>query len=100
MGTTTRALPAFEVTVRGRGAALAGRELVGVHSQAHRAAGTTPLGTCRLEDLVQTLGLGMVLDVDRARNNQQADPLGDPAPTKHVRGGPKVLKPTVGARPD
>src|SRR5581483_6916084 len=33
------ALPALEVAVRGGGAALAGLELVGVHAEAHGAAG-------------------------------------------------------------
>ena len=37
------ALPAFEVAVAGGGAALARLELVGVHRQAHAAAGLAPL---------------------------------------------------------
>src|SRR5947209_3042315 len=39
VGTPARALTAFEVAVRGRGAALARGELVVVHAQAHGAAG-------------------------------------------------------------
>src|SRR5690349_15058937 len=39
MGAAAAALAALEIAVRGRGAALLGLELVGVHRQAHRAAG-------------------------------------------------------------
>src|SRR3546814_7614051 len=41
VGATALALAPLEVAVGGRGAALAGRELVGIHTQAHRAPGTT-----------------------------------------------------------
>src|SRR5687767_12789568 len=50
MGSTALALPPLEVAVGGRRAALARRQLVGVHAQAHRAAGVPPLGTRLLED--------------------------------------------------
>ena len=42
VGTSAAALAAFEVAVRRAGAALAGGQLVGVHPQAHRAAGIAP----------------------------------------------------------
>src|SRR5258708_26334165 len=38
MGAALVALAAFEIAVRGRGAALARIELVGIHGEAHRAA--------------------------------------------------------------
>src|SRR5690349_11988103 len=47
------ALPSLEVPVGCGGAALTGRELVGVHAQAHRAPGTAPLGAGLDEHLVQ-----------------------------------------------
>ena len=40
---TAGALAALEVAVARRGAALAGREDVGVHAQAHRATGVAPV---------------------------------------------------------
>ena len=43
MGAAATALTALEVAVGGRGAALAGRELVGVHAEAHRATALAPL---------------------------------------------------------
>src|ERR1044071_9148828 len=51
------ALAAFEVTVARRGAALAWRERVRVHAEAHRTACLTPLETGRAENLVEALGL-------------------------------------------
>src|SRR3954451_13595972 len=51
------ALTALEVAVRRGGAALAGRELVGVHPEAHRAARVPPVGAGLLEDDVETLRL-------------------------------------------
>ena len=55
------ALAAFEVAVGGRGAALAGRELVGVHCETHAAAGFAPLETRVLEDAVEAFYLGLLL---------------------------------------
>src|SRR5262245_65103698 len=52
VGTSALALPALEVPVRGRGAALPRGERVRVHAQAHRAAGGTPRSTGRREHLV------------------------------------------------
>src|SRR5690606_41020262 len=52
------ALPALEVAVGGGGAALAGRELVGIHAEAHRAARLPPFGAGGGEDLTQTLRFG------------------------------------------
>src|SRR4051794_11471953 len=43
------ALPALEVAVRGRGGTFARSQLVGVHAQAHRAPGGSPLGAGLLE---------------------------------------------------
>src|SRR6185312_7378375 len=43
VGAPARALPAFEIAVAGRGAALARLQAVGVHRQAHRAARLAPL---------------------------------------------------------
>src|SRR6202035_868791 len=58
MGAALVALAALEVAVRGRGAALAGIELVGVHGEAHRAAGLTPFEAGLDEDLVDAFGFG------------------------------------------
>src|SRR5215218_7814551 len=68
MGPAALALPSLEVPVGRGGAALLGRELVGVHAQAHRAAGTAPLASCLLEDQVEALVLGLQPHPDRPGN--------------------------------
>src|SRR6266705_7027036 len=55
------ALAAFEVAVRGRGAALARRELVGIHRETHGAAGLAPLEAGLQKNLVEPLGLRLLL---------------------------------------
>src|SRR4051794_41562414 len=55
VGAPALALPALEVAVGGRRAALAGLEGVGGHAQAHRAARAPPLGAGLLEYHVETL---------------------------------------------
>src|SRR5881275_2875164 len=55
------ALPALEVPVGGRGAALAGLENVRVHPQAHRAACLAPVESRFPEDPVEPLRLGLTL---------------------------------------
>src|SRR5215469_14590320 len=53
VGASTAALASLEVAVGGRGAALAGLQDVGVHGEAHGAAGLAPLKAGGLEDGVE-----------------------------------------------
>src|SRR5690554_601675 len=53
MGTSTKALTAFEVPVGGRRTMLALPQLIGVHRQTHRATRITPFKTGFDKDLVQ-----------------------------------------------
>src|SRR5690242_10610915 len=55
MGSTTASLPAFEVAIAGRGAALSRLQNVGIHAQAHRASRLPPFEACLLENPVQAL---------------------------------------------
>src|SRR4026207_1529930 len=55
------ALPSLEVPVRRGGAALSGREDVGVHAQAHGAPGAPPFEAGLLEDPVEPLLLRLAL---------------------------------------
>src|SRR2546430_1800829 len=71
------ALPALEVSVGSRGDALARRGDVGVHAQAHRAAGGAPVEARRAEDLVEPLGLGLGLHLLRAGDDHGVDVLRD-----------------------
>ena len=51
-------------------------QLVGVHAEAHRAAGLAPLEARRLEDLVEAFGFGLRLHEAGARNDHR---VGEPA---------------------
>ena len=78
MRATTGALPAFEIAVAGRGAALAGLKPVGVHGQAHGAAGFTPLKAGSHKNLVQAFALGLLFDQTGAGHHQgKLDVFGD-----------------------
>ena len=100
VGATAPALATLEVPVRGRGAALAHGELVGVHGQAHRAARLAPLEAGGEEDLVEPLGLGLGLHAVRAGHDEGPHARADVAAVEHRGGGPEVLDARVGARPD
>src|SRR3954452_14715777 len=84
VGAAAAALAALEVAVRRRGAALAGREDVGVHPQAHRAARAAPVEAGGAEDLVEALGLGLGLHLDRAGDDHGVHVGGDLAPLDHA----------------
>src|SRR3712207_9278222 len=68
----------FRSTVTGRGAALARRERVGVHAEAHRTAGLAPLEPGGAENLVEPLGLGRALNGSRPGHNHRAHRVVDP----------------------
>src|SRR5215207_5058174 len=72
VGATALALPALEVAVGGRCAAFAWRQLVGVHSEAHRATREAPLGAELLDHLVEALGLGFEPDSGGAGHDHDA----------------------------
>ena len=73
MGPPALALAALEVPVRGRGAALALDQDVGVHAEAHRAARCPPLEAGGAEDLVQALVLGRAADLLGAGDDHRPD---------------------------
>src|SRR6266487_7056191 len=78
MGAAARALPSLEIAVRGRGAALARLQAIGVHAQAHRAPRFAPLEAGVLEDAVEALGFRLSLHQPRARYDQgELDVRGD-----------------------
>ncbi len=91
------ALPALEVAVGGRRAALARRELIRVHAKAHRAARLTPLGARVEEDLVQSLFLSLPAHPHRTGDDQHPYSRSDVLAPDHVRRGAQVLDAPVGA---
>src|SRR3954465_11680056 len=94
------ALAPLEVAVRGRGAALAGLEGVGVHPQAHRTAGAAPVEAGGAEDLVEALGLGLGLHLARPGDAHGVHGGGALAPLDHARGRAEVADAAVRARAD
>src|SRR3954447_14367829 len=100
VGAPAAALASLEVAVRGRGAALAGLEDVGVHAQAHRAARAAPVEAGSAEDLVEALGLGLGLHLHRAGDDHRIEVGGDLAALDRARGRAQVADAGVGARAD
>src|SRR4051812_26715945 len=100
MGAALVALTAFEVAVRGRGAALFRLELVRVHGEAHRAARLTPLEASLDEDLVEALGFRLLLHEAGARYDHGIDLGVDGLALDHARDFAQVLDAAVGARAD
>ena len=79
VGAAAFALAAFEVAVGRRRATLARRELIGVHAEAHRAAGLPPFGTRGGEDLAQAFGFGL------ARTRMEPGTTSIRTPSAHFR---------------
>src|SRR5512141_2574900 len=100
MRAPTFALAAFEVAVAGGRTALTRLQDVGVHPQAHRAAGAAPLEPRRAEDLVEALLLRLELDGDAAGNHETTEPRSDGPAAHDVGGDPQVFDPRVRARTD
>src|SRR5439155_17774189 len=71
MSAATAPLASLEVPVRGRSAALARLQDVRVHAEAHRAARLAPLEAGAAEHLVQSLALGLLLHLLRARDDHR-----------------------------
>src|SRR5207302_5628669 len=100
MGATPASLPAFEVAVAGRCAALAGSKNVGIHPQAHRAAGIPPLESGAAEYYVEALPLGGPFDRRRTGNDHGAHFRMYPAASDHRGGQAQVIQPRVRAGTD
>ena len=77
-----------------------GARLVGIHPQAHRATGVTPLRACGGEDLVQILGFGLLPNSHGAWDDQHPHTVGDPTATQNLSHRSQVFDTTVGTRTD
>src|SRR2546423_873264 len=97
MGAALVALPALEIAVRRGSATLAGRELVRVHRETHRASRLAPVESRRLEDLVEPFGLGLLLHETGARHDHGANIRADVLALRNLRNLAQVLDPAVGA---
>ena len=74
-----------------------GRQLVGVHGQAHRAARLPPVEPGGGEHPVEPLGLGLALHRERAGHDERAHAVLHLAALGHRGRGPQVLDARVGA---
>src|SRR4051794_12085237 len=100
MGAALVALPPLEIAVRSRGAALARPELVGVHGEAHRAAGLAPIEARGLEDPVEALRLGLDLHEARAGHDHRVHGRADALALDDPGDRPQVLDAAIGAGAD
>src|SRR5207248_1076174 len=101
MRAPARSLPALEVSVRSRSAALTRREAIGVHPEAHRAARLAPLEAGVAEDAIQSFALGLPLYQAGARDDERELHILRHAPALHDRGGgAQVLDARIGAGAD
>src|SRR5690606_11249627 len=101
MGSPAGALASLEIAVRGRCAALARFEPVGVHRQAHRAAGLAPLEAGVEEDAIEPLLLGLRLHQARARHDHRQLDVRRLLPSAHHGGRlAQVFDARIGARTD
>src|SRR5690606_39880545 len=98
--TTEAALPALEVAVRGRGAALARRQLVRIHAEAHGAAGLAPVEAGFLQNFVEPLGLGLLLHEAGAWHDHRIDVRRDFLALGDAGNLTQVLDAAVGAGAD
>src|SRR5437879_4947832 len=95
------ALAALEVAVAGAGAAFVGRQDVGVHADAHAAAGVAPLETGGAENFVEALFFGLRLDAAGAGDNQRLlDVFRHVLAGDKTRGGAQIIEARIGARAD
>ena len=100
MGAAPKTLPALKVAVRGRGAALARRQPIGIHRKAHRAAGLAPFEPRGQKYRVETLGFRLLLDEARTRHDHAIDGPGDVLARDDFRGGAQILDPSIRAGAD
>ena len=91
------ALAALEITVRCRGATLTGPELVGVHRQAHRAAGLAPFKPGLDENPVEAFSLGLLLHQSGSRYDHGADAGIDISAVHDARDLAQILDPCIRA---
>src|SRR5581483_11100451 len=92
------ALPAAEIAVSRRGAALAGRDEIAVDADAHRAAGVGPFEAGIAEDAVEAFFLRLPFHRRGAGRDQARHFAG--APREHGCGGAQILEARIGAGAD
>ena len=100
MGAAAAALAAFEVAVAGARRPLAGRQLVGVHRQAHRAARLAPVGAGGAEHAGRSPSASACAFTAWLPGTTITRLAVTCAAVEHRRGGAQVLDAAVRARAD
>jgi len=101
VGAAVFALAALKIAIGGAGAAFVGRQDVGIHADAHAAAGVAPLKTGGGENFVEPFLFGLGLDAARAGNDQGLlDGAGYVLAGHELRGGAKIVDAGIGAGTD
>ena len=77
MGSSAGSLTSFEVSIAGGGAAFAGPKHIGIHRQAHTAAGFPPLKPCLFEQPVESFLFGLLFHKTGARDDHRMNGLRD-----------------------
>src|SRR3546814_8992349 len=73
MRASSASLAVLEIAIRGRGAAFAGPEPVGIHPDAHRTAGFAPVEPCGVQRIGDALIFGLSFDQPRSRHDHRLD---------------------------
>mmetsp|Transcript_28905 Transcript_28905/g.51672 ORF Transcript_28905/g.51672 Transcript_28905/m.51672 type:complete len:597 (-) Transcript_28905:259-2049(-) len=100
MGAPAVTLAALEISIGGGGAALAGEQFVGVHGEAHGAAGLAPVKARLDQNLVQPLLLRLLLHQSRAGHHHGIHSFRHAAARRDGRHLANVLDAAVGAGAD
>ena len=94
---TGGALTTLEVAIAGAGTDLAPLQTVGVHRQAHRTTGLTPLEPRRPKHLIQTLFLGRLGHLLGTRHHKSSDSISHLPTSRYGSRSSQITEPTIGA---
>jgi len=101
VGAAVFTLAAFEVAVGGAGAAFVGRKDVGIHGDAHAAAGVAPFESRVAKNFVEAFFFGLGFDAARAGDDQGLlDVAREMLAGDEMRGGAKIVEAGIGAGAD
>ena len=85
MGAASGPLAAFEISIAGRGAALSWLKYVGIHRQAHTAAGFPPFESRFFEQAVEPFLFRLLFHQTRTRHDHRLNGLRDMLALRQAR---------------
>src|SRR3546814_9281043 len=93
MRASSASLAVLEIAIRGRGAAFAGPEPVGIHPDTHRTAGFAPVEPCGVQRIGDALIFGLSFDQPRSRHDHRLDVRCDMAAAYDSGGDAQIFDP-------